>query len=78
MELTDDARASEALFMGLRLIGGIRLDEFHREYGVDVARRYRDELARLEDTGLVEIDGNMLRLTARGLLLSNEVFVCFV
>jgi oxygen-independent coproporphyrinogen-3 oxidase len=78
MELTDDARASEALFMGLRLIGGIRLDEFRREYGVDVARRYGDELERLEETGLVEIDGNKLRLTARGLLLSNEVFVCFV
>ena len=78
MELTDEGRASEALFMGLRLIDGIRLDEFRREYGVDVARRYGDELARLEETGLVEIDGNRLRLTARGLLLSNEVFVCFV
>ncbi len=78
MELTDDARASEALFMGLRLIGGIRLDEFRREYGVDVARRYGDELSRLEETGLVEIDEDKLRLTARGLLLSNEVFVCFV
>jgi oxygen-independent coproporphyrinogen-3 oxidase len=78
MELTDEGRASEALFMGLRLIDGIRLDEFRREYGVDVARRYRDELARLEETGLVEIDENNLRLTARGLLLSNEVFVCFV
>ena len=78
MELTDEGRASEALFMGLRLIDGVRLDEFRREYGVDVAGRYRDELARLEETGLIEIDGNRLRLTARGLLLSNEVFVCFV
>jgi oxygen-independent coproporphyrinogen III oxidase len=78
MELTDESRAVESLFMGLRLIGGIRLDEFRAEYGVDVASRYQDELARLEETGLVEITENELRLTARGLLLSNEVFVCFV
>ena len=77
-ELTDESRATEALFMGLRLIDGIRLDEFHREYGLDVATRYKAEIARLEGAGLVEISGNNMKLTARGLLLSNEVFVCFV
>jgi oxygen-independent coproporphyrinogen-3 oxidase len=77
-ELTDESRGTEALFMGLRLLDGIRLDEFHREYGLDVAAQYRGELARLEEAGLVEFNGNNLKLTARGLLLSNEVFVCFV
>jgi oxygen-independent coproporphyrinogen-3 oxidase len=77
-ELTDESRGTEALFMGLRLLDGIRLDEFHREYGLDVATQYQGELARLEEGGLVEFNGNNLKLTARGLLLSNEVFVCFV
>ncbi|HJQ69802.1 MAG TPA: radical SAM family heme chaperone HemW [Blastocatellia bacterium] len=77
-ELTGESRAAEALFMGLRLIEGIRLDEFRDEYGLDVAARYEEEIARLGEAGLVEISGNNMKLTARGLLLSNEVFVCFV
>jgi oxygen-independent coproporphyrinogen-3 oxidase len=77
-ELTDESRATEALFMGLRLIDGIRLDDYYQEYGLDVAARYKAEIAQLEDAGLVEISGNNMKLTARGLLLSNEVFVCFV
>jgi oxygen-independent coproporphyrinogen-3 oxidase len=77
-ELTDESRATEALFMGLRLIDGIRLDEYYQEYGLDVAARYKAEITRLEDAGLVEISENNMKLTARGLLLSNEVFVCFV
>ena len=64
--------------MGLRLIDGIRLDEYYQEYGLDVATRYKAEITRLEEAGLVEISGNNMKLTARGLLLSNEVFVCFV
>ncbi|HEX5735835.1 MAG TPA: radical SAM family heme chaperone HemW [Blastocatellia bacterium] len=77
-ELTHESRATEALFMGLRLIDGIRLDDYYQEYGLDVAARYESEIARLEEAGLVEISGNNMKLTARGLLLSNEVFVCFV
>jgi oxygen-independent coproporphyrinogen-3 oxidase len=77
-ELTAESRATEALFMGLRLIDGIRLDDYYQEYGLDVAARYKAEIARLEEAGLVEISGNNMKLTARGLLLSNEVFVCFV
>jgi oxygen-independent coproporphyrinogen-3 oxidase len=77
-ELGDEDRAVEALFMGLRLIEGIDLEEFRARYGVDVAARFGTELERLGDAGLVELGGGRLRLTARGLLLSNEVFVSFV
>jgi oxygen-independent coproporphyrinogen-3 oxidase len=77
-ELTDEDRAAEALFMGLRLKEGVSLDEFHDEYGVDVLSRYGDELPRLEEAGLIEIEDERLMLTDAGRLLSNEVFVAFV
>ena len=77
-ELTEADRAAEALFMGLRLREGISLSEFRIEYGVDVIDRYGQELPRLEDAGLIEMDGGRLALTAAGRLLSNEVFVSFV
>ena len=77
-ELTDEDRAAEALFMGLRLKEGVSLDQFHAEYGVDVLSRYGEELPRLEEAGLIEIEGERLMLTDAGRLLSNEVFVSFV
>jgi oxygen-independent coproporphyrinogen-3 oxidase len=77
-ELTDDERASEALFMGLRLVEGIDLDAFCLEYGLDVREKFRDELARLEEAALVRISDSRLALTDKGRLLSNEVFVYFI
>jgi oxygen-independent coproporphyrinogen-3 oxidase len=77
-DLSGDDRAAEALFMGLRLIDGVDLAEFQSRYGVDVRSTYGRELERLSDAGLVESAGSRLRLTARGLVLSNEVFVAFV
>ncbi|PYT10378.1 MAG: coproporphyrinogen III oxidase [Acidobacteria bacterium] len=77
-ELTEADRAAEALFMGLRLSEGISLSEFRVEYGVDVIERYGHELPRLEDAGLIEMNGGRLALTTTGRLLSNEVFVSFV
>ncbi|HEX8087991.1 MAG TPA: radical SAM family heme chaperone HemW [Blastocatellia bacterium] len=77
-ELTDEDRAAEALFMGLRLKEGVSLDEFRAEYGMDVLARFGKELPRLQDAGLIEVGAHRLMLTDAGRLLSNEVFVSFV
>jgi oxygen-independent coproporphyrinogen-3 oxidase len=76
--LSDDERAAEALFMGLRLAEGIDLAAFQADYGLDVQNRHGSELARLGDAGLIQIASGRLSLTGRGMLLSNEVFVSFV
>jgi oxygen-independent coproporphyrinogen III oxidase len=62
------AQAGEELFLGLRLEQGIEADWTPHE----------DAVRRFEQDGLVERHGNRLRLTARGVLLSNEVFAEFV
>lgn len=77
-DLSEEDRAAEAIFMGLRLREGISLEEFQAEYGMDVLKHYEKELPRLTEAGLVEIESGSLRLTGRGRLLSNEVFVSFV
>jgi len=76
--LSSTDRAAEALFMGLRLSEGINLNAFQSEYGIDVVDRYRDDLPRLADAGLVKVESGRLTLTPAGRLLSNEVFVSFV
>ncbi|HKF56578.1 MAG TPA: hypothetical protein VKJ45_14065, partial [Blastocatellia bacterium] len=77
-DLSKQDRAAEALFMGLRLIDGIDLVDFRTRYDVDVTAKYGRELDRLSEAGLIESAGGRLRLTSRGLVLSNEVFVAFV
>jgi oxygen-independent coproporphyrinogen-3 oxidase len=77
-DLSDEDRAAEALFMGLRLKEGVALDEFRAEHGVDVLERFGEQLPRLFDAGLIEILNGRMMLTGAGRLLSNEVFVSFV
>lgn len=61
----------EKFFVGLRLTEGVRpnLDEW---------RRYEAPISRFVAEGLLEQRGDMVRLTARGVLLSNEVFQEFL
>ncbi|MEK6301971.1 MAG: radical SAM family heme chaperone HemW [Acidobacteriota bacterium] len=77
-ELGIEERASEALFMGLRLTEGVDLEAFRAEYEVDVLERYAGEFPELFDARLIELDGGRLMLTEAGRLMSNEVFVHFV
>ena len=77
-ELSDAERTADAIFMGLRLTEGISLAEFKSDYEVDIFEQYRTELEKQMEAGLVEIEDGRLRLTDRGRLLSNEVFMIFV
>jgi oxygen-independent coproporphyrinogen-3 oxidase len=77
-ELSAEERASDALFMGLRLSEGIDLEEFRAEYEVDVLERYAGEFPELFAARLIELNDGRLMLSEAGRLMSNEVFVHFV
>ncbi|HEV3470746.1 MAG TPA: radical SAM family heme chaperone HemW [Pyrinomonadaceae bacterium] len=71
--------SAEALFLGLRLLGrGVDLSEHLALYHRDVRAEHAEDLRRFGDAGLVELEGDVLRLTPRGALLSNEVFAAFI
>jgi len=69
----EDAR-SESIFLGLRLMRGLDLEDYRSRFGSDLRDRYAADLNRLVEAGLIEIDEGLMRLTRRGALLSNEVF----
>ena len=69
---------SEALFLGLRLMHGVDLLRYRESFGVDLRDEYAEDLDRFCKAGLVELDGDLIRLTRTGALLSNEVFAAFV
>jgi oxygen-independent coproporphyrinogen-3 oxidase len=78
-ELDERGAGAEALFLGLRLLSkGVDLAEHRARYRCDVRADYAADLARFDEAGLIELDGDVLRLTPAGALLSNEVFAAFV
>ncbi|HYE15215.1 MAG TPA: radical SAM family heme chaperone HemW [Pyrinomonadaceae bacterium] len=70
---------AEALFLGLRLLRrGVNLREHRERFRQDVLEEHAEDLRRFGEAGLVELEGDTLRLTQAGALLSNEVFSAFV
>jgi oxygen-independent coproporphyrinogen-3 oxidase len=72
--LTGREHRSEALFIGLRRRDGVDRGDFRRRYGVDPLDENGKALADALAAGLLVADETALRLTERGVLLSNEVF----
>jgi oxygen-independent coproporphyrinogen-3 oxidase len=78
-ELDARERSAEALFLGLRLlVRGVDLAEHRALFQRDVLAEYSEDLARFDEAGLITVEGDVLRLTPEGALLSNEVFSAFV
>jgi oxygen-independent coproporphyrinogen-3 oxidase len=61
----------ERFFVGLRLMAGIRPS-------AEEWSRFERPIRRFVDAGLLETGDGVLRLTGRGVLLSNEVFQEFL
>jgi len=77
-EITPELHLWEAIAMGLRLNQGIEFADIRDRTGVDLVSRYGQEIDELLHLGLLETDGQGLRLTRRGRLLGNEVFWRFL
>ncbi len=78
IELDDEDRQSEALFLQLRLREGVDLAEHRRRFGVDALARYGEEIARLREAGLIELTEERMKISRAGTVLANEVFAAFV
>jgi oxygen-independent coproporphyrinogen-3 oxidase len=68
----------ESFFLGLRLTEGVNLRELSVRFGGQSVDRFRYVIAELERDGLLQRDGDIIRLTSQGRLLSNEVFEKFL
>jgi oxygen-independent coproporphyrinogen III oxidase len=68
----------EAWFLALRMNDGVNVDALRQEFGPEPVAQAMETVARLVDDGLLTADGACVRLTARGRLLSNDVFQEFL
>ncbi len=72
--LTPEQELEEAWFLGLRRNAGVSLAGLRREFGPEPVEAYCAVLAELAENSLLSIRQETVALTARGRLLSNEVF----
>jgi oxygen-independent coproporphyrinogen-3 oxidase len=64
----------ETMFLGLRMNEGLDLDPLRTQFGHDLIDQTSRALHEIRDAGLVTIEDDHIRLTARGRMASNEVF----
>jgi oxygen-independent coproporphyrinogen III oxidase len=68
----------ESFFLGMRLNRGVDLRKIADKFGCDAVAQVFPIIRQLESDGLVNASANVVRLTPRGRLLSNEVFQRFL
>jgi len=77
-QISRDAALEESSFLGLRLMRGVNLRRLEAEYGLEATVPFSEAITECIQDGLLERQGHVIRLTARGKLLSNEVFERFI
>lgn len=75
--LTREMAIKEAIFLGLRRLEGISLDDFEKRFGLSLEKTFANVVSYLLKENLISIDEGHLKLTIQGILLSNEVFLKF-
>lgn len=71
-------RIKEGLMLGLRMRQGIDVDEFEKQYGINLAKAFSKQIDKLQSGGFVEWDGRRLRISDAGVLISNSVLAEFM
>ena len=79
-ELSIKEQMEEFMFLGLRMMEGIHVDEFEKQFGKTLKEVYGETISRLEKQGLLKVNGREDRyaLTLHGIDVSNQVFVEFI
>jgi oxygen-independent coproporphyrinogen-3 oxidase len=76
--VSHSSSCEEVFFLGLRLNRGVNLREVRAAFGADAFQNFEPAIRELVSEGLLQSDGDFIRLTPRGRLFSNEVFERFI
>ena len=68
----------EFMMLGLRKLDGISISKFEQKFGENPIYLFRNELQKLVEEDLLEVDLDDIKLTSKGLDLANLVWEEFV
>ena len=66
------------MFLGLRMTEGVSKTDFREAFGTDIDSVYGKVLQKLESQELLIIEEDNIRLTERGIDISNQVLANFL
>ena len=76
--ISSEEEMAETMFLGLRMMEGIDLKDFQRRYQVNLMEKYENQISEFVKQSLLVVAGDKLRLTQRGIDVSNRVFASFL
>lgn len=77
-ELSKEEQIEEFMFLGLRMMKGISKEKFAKRFKEPIERIYGVQIEKLKGMGLLEESGDRIRLSEKGIDVSNSVFVEFL
>lgn len=75
---TQEEQEKEYMLLGLRQLEGVEVLKFKAKFGKNPIFVFREEIEKLVNEGLLEVDLDVIRLTRKGLDLANLVWEEFV
>lgn len=76
--LNKESRMFEYIMLGLRLNKGINIDDFNNKFESDFFHLYKNQIDKLLNHGLIIRDENRIKLSKKGMDISNYVFEEFM
>ena len=76
--VSGQAALEETFFLGLRLTEGVDLESVAADFGETAVQDFSETISECVELGLLQRNRDVIRLTPRGRLLSNEVFERFI
>ena len=74
----EEEQKKEYMILGLRKINGVQISSFKNKFGCNPIMEFKNELNKLTQEGLIEIDLDQIKLTEKGIDLANIVWEEFI
>ncbi|ABY93354.1 radical SAM family heme chaperone HemW [Thermoanaerobacter sp. CM-CNRG TB177] len=78
IKLTKQDRMAEFMFLGMRMTKGVCDKDFKKRFGISLFEIYKKVIQKYLKEGLIEIDNECVKLTERGIDVSNVIFEEFL
>ena len=76
--LTKEEQMEEKMFLGLRKKSGISIQKFEKKFNLSFEERYGKIVNQLVQEGLLQVEGDQIRMTKQGLFLGDTVAERFI
>lgn len=77
-ELSKEEQMEEFMFLGLRMMEGISINEFREYFNEDMPGQFYDVIEKYKAMGLMQCKNNRIMLTKDGINVSNTIFSEFL